>query len=114
MDQRSCQDDHKHGEAASAARGHRMPKRQSKVGDSENGRALSSVARAAVDTAEGGESARLQRQQAQLRYEAAIANEELRQKIRRTLQDKVIEALGILLKGEKTVVERNKETGEVR
>jgi hypothetical protein len=67
-----------------------------------------------IQAGERLEFARLLRQFLGLRYEASIHNEELRLRICRRLGNKMIEALRQLLTGERTLIERNRETGEVR
>lgn len=60
------------------------------------------------------EFARFLREFLGFRLEVVIHNERFRKRIRKRFEDKVIDALGRLLSGERTLIEKDRKTGEVR
>jgi hypothetical protein len=67
-----------------------------------------------IQAGERLEFTRLLQQFLGLRFEAAINNEKLRARILKRLGDTFIDGLRSLLSGKKTVIERNRNTGEIR
>lgn len=71
------------------------------------------VVQASIETAARDDQIRKQRELVDLRMTAQIENEKIRKRTRNKFALEAEIALGLLLKGERTVVQKNKETGEL-